>query len=95
MEWRNLSDEAKGVIEWAVDPFTDKKETITIKVGGLFHRDCFGGLSAEQLKLGNVNILITEELYKEILKYVTQSEDMEYEQLGEKLVFRLKDGVEI
>lgn len=49
----------------------------------------------EQLKLGNVNILITEELYKEILKYVTQSEDMEYEQSEGKLVFRLKDEVDI
>lgn len=46
MEWRNLSDEAQGIIEWVVNPFTDKKETITIKVGGLFHRDCLGGLSA-------------------------------------------------
>ena len=45
--------------------------------------------------LDNVNILITEELYKEISKYVTQSEDMEYEQSDKKLVFRLKDGVEI
>lgn len=93
MEWRNLSDDAQGVIEWVVNPFTDKKEIITIKVGGLFHRDCprfyFGK------PLGNVNILITDEVYAEVLKYVTQSEDMEYEQLGKKLVFRLKDGVEI
>ena len=93
MEWRNLSDEAQGIIEWVVNPFTDKKETITIKVDGLFHRDCprfyFGK------PLDNVNILVTDELYAEVLKYVTQSKDMEYEQSGEKLVFRLKDGVEI
>lgn len=25
MEWRNLSDEAQGIIEWVVNPFTDKK----------------------------------------------------------------------
>ena len=93
MEWRNLSDEAQGIIEWVVNPFTDKKETITIKVGGLFHRDCPRFYFGE--RLGNVNILITDEVYAEVLKYVTQSEDMEYEQSGKKLVFRLKDGVEI
>ena len=45
--------------------------------------------------LGDVNILVTKKLYQEILKYVTEREDIQCEQFGDGLIFRLKDGVEI
>ena len=30
MNWNSLSDKAKNVIEWVENPFTDKKEIVTI-----------------------------------------------------------------
>lgn len=30
----------KSVIEWVENPFTDKRETIEIKIGEVFHRKC-------------------------------------------------------
>lgn len=39
MEWKDLSEEAKGIIEWVVSPITNWKQTIEIKIGEIFHRD--------------------------------------------------------
>ncbi len=95
MEWKKLSDEAKGIIEWVVSPITNWKQTIEIKIGEIFHRKCpkFCGDFGEPL--GDVDILVTKKLYQEILKYVTEQEDMQYEISSDGLIFRLKDGVEI
>lgn len=95
MKWTDLSDEAKSVIEWVVSPITNFKKTIEIKIGETFHRECpkFCGDYGEPI--GNIDIPITRELFQEILRYVKQSEDMQYEQQENKLIFRLKDGVEV
>lgn len=95
MEWKNLSDEAKGIIEWVVSPITNIKQTIEIKIGEVFHRKCpkFCGDYGEPLC--DINILVTKKLFQEILKYVSGSDDMQYEQTIDGLTFRLKDGVEI
>lgn len=91
--WKDLSDEAKGVIEWVVNPFTDKKETIRIKVGGIFYKKC---PKRFYNPVDDVNILITQELYQEILSYIKSTEDIEYGiALDGSLIFKLKDGVEI
>lgn len=39
MNWNSLSDKAKNVIEWVENPFTDKKEIVTINEGKYFVRD--------------------------------------------------------
>lgn len=95
MRWVDLSDEAKGVIEWVVSPITNFKQTIEIKIGEVFHRKCpkFCGDYGEPI--GNIDIPITKELFQEILKYVKKDENMQYEQSEDKLIFRLKDGVEV
>lgn len=95
MKWTDLSDEAKGVIEWVVSPITNFKKTIEIKIGETFHRECpkFCGDYGEPI--GNIDIPITKELFQEILKYVKQTEDMQYEEKTDRLIFRLKDGVEV
>lgn len=95
MEWKNLSDDAKGVIEWVVNPFTNIKEIIEIKIGSVFHRNCPKLCRNLGKSLDNVNITITQKLYQEILKFVTESEDMQYEQSTDGLIFRLKDDIEI
>ena len=95
MEWKNLSDEAQGIIEWVVSPFTNFKETIEIKIGEIFHRSCPKLCVNNGEPLGDVNILVTKKLYQEVFKYVAAQEDMQYEKTSTGLIFRLKDGVEI
>ncbi len=95
MEWKNLSEDAKGIIEWVVNPFTDVRETIEIKIGEVFHRRCPKLCTDFYEPVVNVNIPVTKELYQEILKYVTESEDILCNQYTDGLIFRLKDEVEI
>lgn len=40
MKWNDLSNDAKSIIEWVENPFTNKRETIEIKIGEVFHRKC-------------------------------------------------------
>lgn len=95
MEWKNLSEEAKGIIEWVINPFTDVRETIEIKIGEVFHRK-YPKLCIDFYEpIVNVNILVTQNLYQEILKYVTEFEDIQCNQYTDGLIFRLKDRVEI
>lgn len=95
MEWKNLSEEAKGVIEWVVSPIINFKQTIEIKIGETFHRKCPRFCMDYKDPIGNIDILITKELFQEILKYVSKQEDMEYEKSFDSLTFKLKDGVEV
>lgn len=95
MEWKNLSEEAKSIIEWVVSPITNWKQTIEIKIGETFHRDCPRFCGEVYGKSSSVDILVTKKLYQEVLKYVSKQEDMKYEQSHDKLIFRLKDEVEV
>lgn len=36
MEWKDLSDKAKGILEWVENPYTKNRETIKIKIGEVF-----------------------------------------------------------
>ena len=82
MYWKNLSNEAKSVIEWVENPYTNRRETIKIEVGGYF------------TPIREVNILITEELFKEILSWVESDKELiyNYKYVEKKLTFRLRDG---
>ena len=95
MEWKNLSDKAKGILECLENPYTKNRETIEIKIGEVCYRKCPKSCGDFGEPLDDVNILVTKELYQEVLCYVSESEDMRYEQLADGIVFRLKDGVEI
>lgn len=90
MKWNELSNEAKSVIEWIENPFTDKRETVEIKIGEAFHRECpmYCGDDGKQT---DVNILVTKELYQEILKFVTKDKNIECTQFLDSLMFKLKD----
>lgn len=95
MEWKDLSDTAKGILEWLEDPYTKKREAIEIKIGNVFYRKNLKLCGDFGEPLGDTNILVTKELYQEILRYVTESEDIQCEQFTDGLIFKLKDGVEI
>lgn len=95
MLWKELTDEAKSVIEWVEDPFTNKRTTIDIKIGERFQRKCpmyCGDFSGKEQ---NVDILITKEIYQEILQFVTEDKELQCEQFTDSLIFRIKDNNEL
>lgn len=92
MEWKDLSKDAKNILEWVKNPFTDEYETITVKVGGIFHRDVAKHFS----DMGDVNILVSLELYSEIVEFVTNDANMdivENDANAHIISFRLKEAV--
>lgn len=69
MKWNDLSDVAKNVIEWIENPFTRKRETIVIKAGECFTRGGHG--------TGDVNILVTQELFEEVRRFVASDSNIQ------------------
>ena len=94
MKWNDLSNDAKSIIEWVENPFTNKRETIEIKIGEVFHRKCpmYCGDNGGQ---SDVNILVTKELYQEVLRFVTEDDEIQYEQLIDGLLFKLKEDSKV
>jgi len=78
--WKNMSNESTSILEWLESPVTDKKLTLTVKKNQVWTREW-----------GNVNIMVTEEVFNEIKQYVNQEDDIiMVEDSGDKLIFRLK-----
>lgn len=94
MKWNDLSNDAKSIIEWVENPFTNKRETIEIKIGEVFHRKC-PMYCMDKGKQSDVNILVTKELYQEILRFVTEDNEIQCEQFMDGLLFRLKDDSKV
>lgn len=95
MLWKEISNEAKSVIEWVEDPFTNRRTTIEIKIGERFQRKCpmyCGDFSGEKQ---NVDILITQELYWEILRFVTEDNELQCEQFIDSLIFKIRDDSDL
>jgi hypothetical protein len=81
MKWNDISNEAKSVIEWVQNPYTDKYEKVEIEVGKLFIRS------------GGVNILITTTLFKEIVKYCMSDNELNVVSpvFGEQCIIKYKE----
>ena len=95
MLWTELSNEAKSIIEWIEDPFTNKRATIDIKIGERFQRKCqiyCGDFSGKEQ---NVDILITKKIYQEILQFVTEDKELQCEQFTDNLIFKIRDDSEL
>lgn len=87
MEWKELSNEAKNVIEWVENPYTGKKENIEIQVGKNFQR-----------LNGKVDIPMTKKLFSEIIKYVAGDNNLEtvsFDANTNIYVFRMKDEYQL
>lgn len=84
--WSKLSVEAKSVIEWIYNPYTDKPEQITIIKNAMFSK-------IEPYHTDEpVNIKITEKLYDEIKQYVTTyGYDLAYKEDENLFVFWPKE----
>lgn len=91
MLWADLSNQAKSVIEWVEDPFTDRRTTIEIKIGERFQRKCPMYCADFSGEKSNVDILITKELYQEILRFVTEDKELQCEQFTDSLIFKIRD----
>ena len=94
MKWNDLSNDAKSIIEWVENPFTNKRETIEIKIEEVFHRKCpmYCGNNGKQ---PDVNIFITKELYQEVLRFVTEDDEIQCEQFMDGLLFKLKEDSKV
>lgn len=89
MEWKELSDEAKSVIEWVESPFSNKKENIEIQVGVNFQRKVHGY---------KCDIPMSMQLFSEIIKYVASDNNLEtvsYDADINKYVFKMKEDVKL
>lgn len=95
MEWNELSNESKSVIEWVESPWTNKKEDVEIQVGVNFQRKV-PTYSFE--KSGKVDIPMTMKLFSEIIKFVASDNNLEtvsYDAEVHKYVFRMKEDVKL
>jgi len=75
-----MSNESTSILEWLESPITDKKLTLTVKKNQMWSKEW-----------GNINIMVTEEIFNEIRQYVNQEDDIVMvEDSGDKLIFKLK-----
>jgi len=78
--WKNMSNESTSILEWLESPVTDKKLTLIVKKNQVWTREW-----------GNINIMVTEDIFNEIKQYVNQKDDIiMVEDSGDKLIFKLK-----
>jgi len=78
--WKNMSEESRSILEWLENPVTDKKLILTVKKNQMWSREW-----------GNINIMVTEDIFNEIKQYINQKDDIiMVEDSGDKLIFRLK-----
>lgn len=95
MEWKELSDDAKNVIEWVENPFNNRKENVEIQVGKNFQRTV---PAYSEEKSGKVDIPMTKKLFSEIIKYVAGDNNLEtvsFDANTNIYVFRMKDEYQL
>ena len=77
--WKNMSEESRSILEWLENPVTDKKLILTVKKNQMWSREW-----------GNINIMVTEDIFNEIKQYINQKDDIiMVEDSGDKLIFKL------
>lgn len=95
MEWKDLSREAKAILEWVINPFDKKKETVEIQVGTNFTRE----IPKDKIYDGiTCDVPITKKLFSEIIKYVASDNNLEtvsYDANTKKFAFKMKDDAKI
>lgn len=78
MFWNDLSEYAKGIIEWIEHPYTGKPLIVQINCGDRFEPGA------------GVSILVTEQLLKEIQQFVKEDPQLEVVECEGKFAFRSK-----
>lgn len=82
MEWNQLCAESKSVIEWVENPYTGKRQELEIKVGAYFSPPSPTGIKAKR-------IFITLAIYKEIVRFVTEDENLVGIQSSGSFMFKI------
>lgn len=85
MEWKELSNDSKSIIEWIEDPYSNKQRTLSIKVGEYFEPETVYGMKPTK-------IMVTREIYQEVIKYVTWDKELQCEQFIDEFIFKIKDS---
>jgi hypothetical protein len=89
MLWKELSNEAKQIIEWVESPLTNKRMVLTVEKNTNWFMRC-------PAWDGDVNVFITEKLFNEIRNYINSDRNIEVIEDGEqKLVFTLVKTVKV
>lgn len=83
MEWKDLSNKAKSIIEWIENPWTGDGLTVEIKLNKEFvFPHTFGDMPK--------SVMVTKELYNEVLRFVTEDDNIQCEQFLDGLIFKMK-----
>ena len=85
MEWKELSNEAKSIIEWVEDPYTNKRRTLSIKIGEYFEPETIHEMKPTK-------VMVTKDIYHEVLEYVTNDKELQCEQFTDEFIFKIKDS---
>jgi len=89
MLWKDLSKEAKSILEWVENPLTNKRMTITVERNKVWFMKC-------PVWSGDVRINVTNSIFSEIKDYINSDENIKVIENGEdKLVFTLIDGIKL
>lgn len=73
-----MSDDAKSILEWLENPFTNKKTTLTIAIHTV-------------KKVPGKDIFINESLYKEMLQYCNKNKSINVELGKDQFTARFDD----
>ncbi|GLB26546.1 hypothetical protein LXJ15735_27870 [Lacrimispora xylanolytica] len=73
----------RTIIEWVDDPRTGERPTVEIKLNEEF----VFPLHFDDLPK---SILVTKNLYNEVLRFVTEDKNIQYEQFLDSLIFKMK-----
>lgn len=78
MKWSDLSKEAQSILEWQEHVLTGRPQTLVIERGKEFYQPCVAFS-------GDVRIMVTDELFEEIERWVPCNPDITYTNDGNKI----------
>jgi len=89
MLWKNLSIQAKSILEWVENPLTNKRMTITVERNKIWFMKC-------PVWSGDVRVNVTDSIFSEIKDYINSDKNIKVIENGKnKLVFTLVDGIKL
>ncbi|WP_143322938.1 hypothetical protein [Clostridium sp. HBUAS56010] len=84
MQWNELSNRAKSIIEWVEDPRTGNRPTVEVKLDKEF-------IFPQSIDDLPKSVMVTSELYNEVLRFVTEDDNIRCEQFLDGFLFKLKE----
>jgi hypothetical protein len=88
LKWSELSHEAQSILEWQEHVLTGKPQTLLIERGKVFFQRC-------PAFNGDVSVLVTDELFEEIEKWLPHDESITYMVDGDIITTEFKEEIKI